>query len=297
MKIAIFGSCVSRDSVEFMPEAEVVAYVARHSVTSLESPHGAAGIDLSDLTSAFQKRMVISDLSGSGIERIVKNADELEIVLLDLVDERRGFWKFPDGTTMTNSLEIESCGAARAARCSGARLVEFGTDEHFNAWKSGYIKLIDGLKGAGLSEKTILLDIEWAGAVDGAQHPQSDSLAKLGRSWRRLHRGSREVSRRLTRGQGVAEALTSLRNVRPTEAEEYADRAAAANADYVRYRNFAKSKVKSTVVRSSSQVRISRDHKWGPQPFHYRDEDYQSIVQCVRNLVEGDGNPNPSTTR
>ena len=66
MKVAIFGSCVSRDSVEFMPEAEVVAYVARHSVTSLEAPHGTAGVDLSELTSAFQERMVTNDLHGSG---------------------------------------------------------------------------------------------------------------------------------------------------------------------------------------------------------------------------------------
>ena len=285
MKVAIFGSCVSRDSVEFMPEAEVVTYVARHSVTSLESPHGAEGMDLSELTSAFQERMVTNDLHGSGLERIVHTASDLDVVLLDLVDERRGFWQFSDGTTMTNSIEVESCGAARAARRGGARLVEFGTDEHFKAWKSGYIKLIDGLKGAGLWEKTILLDIEWAGAVDGAQHPQNDSLAKLGRNWRRLQRGSREANRRLTRGEGIAEALSSLRNVRPTEAEEYADRAVAANADFVRYRRFAQSMVKSTVTRASSQVRINRDHKWGPQPFHYRDEDYRSIVQNVRDLV------------
>lgn len=286
MKVAIFGSCVSRDSVEFMPEAEVVTYVARHSVTSLESPHGAEGMDLSELTSAFQERMVTNDLHGSGLERIVHTASDLDVVLLDLVDERRGFWQFSDGTTMTNSIEVESCGAARAARRGGARLVEFGTDEHFKAWKSGYIKLIDGLKGAGLWEKTILLDIEWAGAVDGAQHPQNDSLAKLGRNWRRLQRGSREANRRLTRGEGIAEALSSLRNVRPTEAEEYADRAVAANADFVRYRRFAQSMVKSTVTRASSQVRINRDHKWGPQPFHYRDEDYRSIVQSVRDLVD-----------
>ena len=293
MKIAIFGSCVSRDTAEFLPEAEVVAYVARHSVTSLESPHGTAGIDLSDLNSAFQKRMVTNDLDGSGLERIVNNASDLDVVLLDLVDERRGFWQFPDGTTMTNSIEVESCGAAREARRSGARLIEFGSEEHFVRWKSGFVQLVDGLRDAGLWEKTILLDIEWAGAVDGAQHPQSDSLAKLGRSWRRLQRGSREASRRLTRGQGIAEALTSLRDVRPTEAEEYADRAAAANADYVRYRRFAMTMVKSTVTRSSSQVRISRDHKWGPQPFHYRDEDYRSIVQSVRDLVEKWG---PSST-
>lgn len=286
MKIAIFGSCVSRDTAEFMPEAEVLVYVARHSVTSLESPHGKAGIDLSDLTSAFQERMVTNDLHGSGLERIVNTASDLDVVLLDLVDERRGFWEFPDGTTMTNSIEVESCGAAREARRSGARLIEFGGEEHFVRWKAGFIQLVDGLRDAGLWEKTILLDTEWAGAVDGAQHPQSDSLAKLGRSWRRLQRGSREASRRLTRGQGIAEALTSLRDVRPTEAEEYADRAATANSAFGQYRSVARSMVKSTVTRSSSQVRINRDHKWGPQPFHYRDEDYKSIVQSVRDLVE-----------
>lgn len=295
MKVAIFGSCVSRDSMEFMSDVEVVAYVARHSVTSLDSPHGTDEIDLNDLSSEFQKRMVTCDLTGAGLKRIVDTSKDLDAVLLDLVDERRGFWRFPDGTTMTNSIEVESCGAARDARRLGARLVEFGTNEHFTQWRSGYIKLIEGLKDAGLWDRTILLDIEWAGAVDGAQHPKSDSLAKLGRGWRRLQRGSREASRSLSRGQGLAEAVTSLRHVRPTEAEDFADRAAAANADYVRYRRVARSMVPSAVTRTSSQVRISRDHKWGPQPFHYRDEDYRSIVQSILVLVEKRGTPSAET--
>src|SRR5699024_5603388 len=110
-----------------------------------------------------------------------EKASDLDFVLIDLVDERRGFWRFPDGTTMTNSLEIESCGAAREARRVGARLIEFGTDEHFDAWKFGFEQLMAELKEASLWKRTILLDIEWAGAVDGAPHPQNDGLAKLGR--------------------------------------------------------------------------------------------------------------------
>lgn len=289
MRIAIFGSCVSRDSVEFMTDAKVLTYVARHSVTSLESPRGTGGVDLSELTSAFQERMVTSDLQGSGLERIVDNGNDIDVVLLDLVDERRGFWRFSDNTTMTNSLEIESCGAALAARRAGARLIEFGTEEHFGRWKTGFTRLIDGLRDAGLWEKAILLDIEWAGALDGAQQPQNNSLAKLRRNWRRLQRGSREAGRSLSRGQGIPEALSNLRYVRPTEAEEFADRAAAANANYVRYRRFASSMVSSTVTRTSAQVRINREHRWGPQPFHYRDEDYGSIAQSIRDLVEGRG--------
>lgn len=286
MKIAIFGSCVSRDTAEFMPEAEVVAYVARHSVTSLKSPHGTAGIDLSDLNSAFQKRMVTSDLKGSGIERIVKNAGDLDVVLLDLVDERRGFWKFPDGTTMTNSIEVESCGAARTARREGARLIEFGTDEHFAQWKSGFITLVEGLKDAELWERTILLDIEWAGALDGAQHPQNDGFAKAGRQWRRFQRGSREAGRELSRGRGLGAAWRSLRNINSTEAEEYADRALSANADYIRYRRVARSLTASSVVRESSELRIDRNHKWGPQPFHFRNQDYESIGQQITDQVK-----------
>lgn len=281
MKIAIFGSCVSRDTAEFIPNAEIVAYVARHSVTSLETPHGTDGVDISGLDSAFQKRMVTGDLKGNGIARIVKSAKGLDFVLVDLVDERRGYWLFTDGTTMTNSLEVESCGAARDARRAGARLVEFGTDEHFESWKSGFEKLIEGLIAADLWDRTVLLDIEWAAAVDGARHPQNDRLAKLGRNWRKLQRGTREASRRLSKGQSIGEAWRSLGTVKPTETEEYAHRAAGANEEYGRYRDAARMMVASTVTRTSSEVRISRSHKWGPQPFHYRDEDYQSIVRSV----------------
>lgn len=281
MNIAIFGSCVSRDTCEFIPDANVVTYVARHSVTSLETPHGTKGVDLSDLDSAFQKRMVTSDLKGNGVARVVKNAKDLDLVLIDLVDERRGYWLFPDGTTMTNSLEVESCGAARDARRGGAQLVEFGTDEHFERWKSGIEKLVEGLNTSELWGRTILLDIEWAGAVDGAQHPHQDRMAKLGRTWRKLQRGTRQAGRGLSNGRGFGEAWSSLWSVKPTEAEEYADRAVAANADYMRYREWARSLTASSVVRTSDEVRIDRGHKWGPQPFHYRNADYLSIVDGI----------------
>lgn len=292
MNIAIFGSCVSRDTCEFIPDANVVAYVARHSVTSLETPHGTKGVDLSGLTSAFQKRMVTSDLKGNGLARVVKNAKDLDLVLIDLVDERRGFWLFPDGTTMTNSLEVESCGAARDARRGSARLVEFGTDEHFEWWRLGFEKLIEGLKVADLWDRAVLLDVEWAGAVDGAQHPHNDHIEKLGRHWRKIQRGTRDAGRVLSLGRSLAEAWASLRTVKPTTAEEYADRASAANENYIQYRREARSRVLASVSRTSNQVRIDTDHKWGPQPFHYREADYLSIVDSIlEHMREIGGEP------
>ncbi|MGO2812848.1 MAG: DUF6270 domain-containing protein [Brevibacterium aurantiacum] len=289
MKIAIFGSCVSRDTCEYMSGSTVLAYVARHSVTSLETPRGDGAIDLTELESQFQRRMVTRDLQGSGADQIVRYSDELDLVLIDLVDERRGFWQFPDGTSMTNSLEVESCGAARDARRAGARLVEFGSDQHFDRWRSGFRGLIDALDRAELLNRTIFVDVEWAAALDGAQHPSNDSLTRLGRRWRRIQRGAREANRSLYRGQGVADALSSMRNVKPTEAEDYADRALAANADYVRYREVVRGLVAAKVIRKSSDVRINRNHKWGPQPFHFRDQDYLSIVDSILDEVRSFG--------
>lgn len=282
MNIAIFGSCVSRDTCEFIPDATVKAYVARQSAASLNAPHGTDDIDLGELTSPFQVRMVTGDLDGNGVNRLVDISKRLDIVLLDLVDERRGYWLFPDGTVMTNSIEVEICGAGAAARRTmGARLVEFGSDEHFAMWKEGFSTLIKELEKAELWENTMLLDVEWAGAIAGAPHPENTVSAGIGRSWRRLQRGSREATRRVSRGAGVGEVLRQFRDVRSTEAEEYADRAAQANAVYSRYLDFAREKVPFVISRKSHEVRIGPDHRWGPQPFHYRDEDYQSIVDEI----------------
>ena len=108
---------------------------------------------------------------------------------------------------------------------------------------------------------------------------------QIGRRWRKIQRGLRISARRYSNGGGVRNALDSLVHVKPTETEEYADRAVTANAAYQRYRRFAGSRVPLKVTRLSEELRIGPDHKWGPQPFHYRDSDYRSIVQSVENLI------------
>ncbi|RBP62938.1 hypothetical protein DFO66_11242 [Brevibacterium sanguinis] len=285
MKIAIFGSCVSRDTCEFIPNSEVVSYVARQSVTSLDSPHGTQGVNVSGLSSPFQRRMVLSDLKGDGLLRITQNAAELDLVLIDLVDERRGYWLWPDGTTMTNSLEVEACGAGAIAEDQGARLIEFGTDEHFLGWRRGFEILIQKLRIHDLLDKTVFLDIEWACAIAGSHHPRGDTYSKIGRRWRRTQRGTREAVRRLAQGSGLNEALRQVLNVKPTDAEEFAERAKKANELYVRYRKIVSAAVTARVTRSSATVRIEPTHKWGPQPFHYREEDYRSIVNNLNTIM------------
>lgn len=278
MKIAIFGSCVSRDTCEFIPDSSVVVYVARQSVTALHHPHRQSDLDLSVLSSEFQKRMVASDLAGSGAQLIADRAEELDLVLIDLVDERRGYWLFPDGTTVTNSVEAEACGIRNLASRSGAHLVEFGTDEHYSHWIRGVNSLFATLEAAGLLDRTVFLDIEWAGALEGAKHPHPDILSRWGRRLRRVKRGARDATRSLTNGTSPRASWARLWNVKATEAEQFADRAEEANKLYARYRRVVHSLAPRAVCRASHELRIAKEHRWGPEPFHFRDQDYDSIV-------------------
>lgn len=285
MNIAIYGSCVSRDTCQFVPNSQVKAYVARQSVTSLLRPHGSANVDISQLKSPFQRRMVTSDLEGTGIAKICEHANDLDLVLLDLVDERRGYWEYPDGTTITNSVESEVGGINRAAQKAGARLIRFGEDEHFATWRHGFEKLIEALRAAGIWEKSLLLDIEWARYLAGSQHAFLNRHTQMGRRWRRIRRATRNAIRSISHGKGISTALMQMVNVNPTQAETFYDKAVRANVQYNRYRQAAREMVPMIVSRESQEVRIDPNHKWGPQPFHYLNEDYESIVRSIQAAV------------
>ncbi|WGP06724.1 DUF6270 domain-containing protein [Bacillus subtilis] len=286
MKLAIFGSCVSRDTAEFLPNAQVVSYVARQSVTSLNTPHKAPSSEILAIESPFQKKNAISDFEGSGLKRVTEHARMLDLVLIDLVDERRGFWKFPDGTTVTNSLETEAYGYTDSAKKSGAELIEFGTEEHFRAWRRGFATLIQGIKESGLWSRTVLMDLQWAAALDGSNQPNRGLMATVGRRTRRLRRGLRHAARDIADGEDVPFALRKMLTLPPTEAEAFARRAELANFQYERYSGVARSMTKTVVSRQSSELRIDREHKWGPQPFHFRREDYKSVSAEIQQIYD-----------
>lgn len=282
MNIAIYGSCVSRDTCEFIAGSSVVTYVARQSVTSLIRPHQTSELNIATLDSPFQRRMVSSDLAGSGVDRILNGDEPIDVVLVDLIDERRGFWLFPNATTLTNSLEFEACGGQIYAKERGAKLIEFGSDEHFDHWKIGFQEFVKQMSEANLLDKCIHLDLEWARAVEGSPYPRDDLATHIGRRLRHIKRGFRGVRR-----NGMAEAKDvwrSFRTVQPTESEVFSDRGKVANERYFRYRKFANKLIPKKVTRNSFELRIALSHRWGPQPFHYRDKDYLGVAAAVQRV-------------
>lgn len=87
-EINIFGSCVTRDLLEYDKKNKfsVGEYIARQSIISfLSKPIKINEKDIR-LESNFQKRQLISDLSKNGFQRIKNNAGDL--LIIDLIEER-----------------------------------------------------------------------------------------------------------------------------------------------------------------------------------------------------------------
>lgn len=293
MWVAIFGSCVSRDTCEFLPDAEVVEYVARQSVITALSPVGPDRFPPDQLASSFQARMFLGDQAADGVERIA--GADADVVLIDLVDERRGVWRFPDGGFLTNSIEAHRTGVQEWAPREGARLIEFGTDEHFALWKRGFNAVLGRLQALGVP--LLLLDIAWAEAYDGSRLPRG-IRSELGRTFRRTQRGWQHFSQAVGRGDSLATAAHSFFSPPATPAEQLSIEAREGNAQFRRYRMAAREAFcastnprmsvqnrRYVVHRVRDEVRTSADHRWGPAPFHYRHADYESIAAEIVTLV------------
>ncbi len=158
--VTVFGSCVSRDTVEYLPPSwHLIAYVARQSLISLGAPAAGVADRLQTLPSAFQDRMVRGDVRGDALAVLGRVADRTDVLLVDLVDERSGVVEVGGGF-VTRLTELWAAGGARAT--AGGRHLRFGTDEHFALWTAGLDRLLTGLDELGLRERVLALRTPWA---------------------------------------------------------------------------------------------------------------------------------------
>lgn len=94
MKIHIYGSCVSRDILEFddANELEVVSYNGRSSFATLSPKNVLKTISsenyesLKSIDSNFQRRMVDFDFNNSILEST--DNSNYDVLLIDLIDNR-----------------------------------------------------------------------------------------------------------------------------------------------------------------------------------------------------------------
>jgi len=196
----IYGSCVSRDTFEFMDQSrfQLARYVARQSLASAYSPARHPASDLSGLGSPFQRRMLEWDERSALPALLREDGGSIDLLVWDIVDERLGYFEFADGSIITNSVErIEFRGSLWEQ--SGARYVPFGSDEHFETFSRTLDRFVVDLSQLGLLDRVAFISLPWANLDD----QNNDTPPSFGMSSHRanslMERYIRAVRRRLPR--------------------------------------------------------------------------------------------------
>lgn len=179
LRVFVIGSCVTRDTVDHLDPARyrLVGYVARQSWASVARPPGQV-VDTAALTSAFQRCQVDGALHGDALERL-DAAGPVDLVLVDLVDERLGLHQLADGGLVTRSVELYRS-RLESGYTGTATLLRFGSRRHRQAWRRGADVVLDGLAARGLTARTWVLAPAWAAtSVQGHRRLRGDGGTPL----------------------------------------------------------------------------------------------------------------------
>lgn len=178
-------------------------YIARQSLISAFSPPVELELDLSTLTSDFQKRMITGDLERSLPVSLSSIAEDSDLLLWDLVDERLGVYLLDDGRGVTRSLELINSGAEAEIKTQ-AHYIPFGSDTHFKLWMNALEEFIKALDAADLGGRVRLLNVPWA-TKDTNGHRIRPSMGLQAKKANALYRRYFEAAARVTRTIAVGE--------------------------------------------------------------------------------------------
>ncbi|PRB72689.1 hypothetical protein CQ011_03350 [Arthrobacter sp. MYb213] len=123
------------------------------------------------LDSNFQNRMLTGDLDSNLLKSLREHADDIDLLLVDLTDERLGVHKLPDNSFVTSSVELSRSEWLNAVSPKPGR-IEIGTERHTSFWENAALKFYNYLENLGLSEKTLVINTPWAAtSVEGTEVP------------------------------------------------------------------------------------------------------------------------------
>jgi hypothetical protein len=161
--IFIYGSCVSRDTQPFLGQDwHISEYVARQSfISATNGPVETWG--QSTLRSPFQTRSLAGDFAGDFLPKFFQNILEVDILLMDLVDERLGVYRTAQGGCVTLSWELTNSGLELQAP-PGILHVEFGSEVHFNLWSKAAESILQAVRSTPVVP--VVLAPAWAAKAD-----------------------------------------------------------------------------------------------------------------------------------
>lgn len=175
--IFVYGSCVSRDAFEFPHDFNLVSYVARSPLGSSFSQRVSSlqDLDLSPNSSAFQRRMVETDLKKLLGPKLA--ASDFDILLIDLIDERLSLLQ-SDGGIATRSPELLACGM----KDERGKILRSTSEEHYRAFVAGW----DNLLKVVHPSRIVVSKAYWAQGVDEFHEATQDANRHLDRLYKHI---------------------------------------------------------------------------------------------------------------
>jgi hypothetical protein len=178
----IYGSCVSRDSYEFLdPQAFALTdYVARQSLISTFAAPSEIEEKLISISSPFQIKNLRGDFEGDLLRKLRSRGPETDVILWDLTDERLGVLDLGGGRYVTRSMELLASKAIDTGNDQG--WIKFGSEKHLELWREAVKRFSAFLTQHRFMEKVVLLNLPWAaydetGAPVGSYWSMSPSEA------------------------------------------------------------------------------------------------------------------------
>lgn len=163
----IYGSCVSRDTFEFLePHGYALStYVARQSLLSAYSRIDAQLPEVRT-SSPFQLRMIEGDWTSSLPRSLARVRGRVDLILWDLCDERLGVRRLTTGHVVTRSVDTITSGLDAQLEAQGARLEPIGSEWHRRHFSTRLAHFRQRLVDYGMLDRTIVLAPAWASFKD-----------------------------------------------------------------------------------------------------------------------------------
>lgn len=170
-RVAILGSCVTRDAFEFADASWVIQkYMARSALASFCGRKTAVELPpYTKIDSTFQRRMVIEDVEKRGRRWLAEG--DFDWLIHDPIDERFPLANFTDAGVVTVSQEFTKLQTPP----SSYSLTNFPSDEHWQRWQAGWASFVKLLDGYGIRERLIIHRAQWVERVQGSDVPTTDS--------------------------------------------------------------------------------------------------------------------------
>jgi hypothetical protein len=156
--VMIYGSFVSRDAFGFLDSGfSLLRYVSGQSIISALS---RPAVLLEGLTGVSPGGSLDNDIKSTLLKYVRRYAREIDVLVIDLSDERHGVVQLPDGTVVTHSRELADSGLLEALP-GRKTMISPVSERHWMLWEASANRLFNALSELGLREKTLVLDAPW----------------------------------------------------------------------------------------------------------------------------------------